>query len=56
MIVFIISIYDKLKTQIWYFSKNSGDALFFNDNMLASAVDKVVTLAGEVCSKGNSRL
>ena len=48
MIVFIISIYDELKTQIWVFRESSSDAIIVYDNMLASALDKVVTFASEV--------
>ena len=41
MIVFITSIYDKLNSLIWYFIKVAVT------RMLANALDKVVTFAGE---------
>ena len=37
-----------LKTQIWYFIKVAVTPLFLYDNMLESALDKVVAFAGEV--------
>ena len=43
MIVFTVSIYD-------------SDAIILYDNMPASAMDKVVTFAGEVLFGGKSRL
>ena len=48
MIVFIVLIYDELKTQIWCFVNVAVTRLFFYDNMSASALDKVVTFADEV--------
>ena len=45
-IVFITSVYDVLKTKIWYFIKVAGDAVLLCDNLPSSALDKVVTFAG----------
>ena len=48
MIVFITSIYDVLKTQIKYFIKVAVTLFILYDEVRTSAVDKVVTVAGEV--------
>ena len=48
MIVFLTSIYDELNTQNWHFIKVAVTRLFLYDNMPPSALDKVVTFAGEV--------
>ena len=50
-IVFINSIYDVLKTQNWYFIKVSIDTIVLYDNMPASALNSVVTSAGDVLSQ-----
>ena len=52
-IVFITSIYDVLKTQIWYFINVAVTVLYWDDNMPASARDKVVTFAGDVLFERN---
>ena len=48
MIVVIVSIYDELKMKFWYFCQSCSDVIILNDNVPSSALDKVVTLAGEV--------
>ena len=52
-IVFITSIYDVLKTQIWYFINLAVTPLIWYDNMPASAPNKVVTFAGDVLFERN---
>ena len=52
-IVFITSIYDVLKTQIWYFINVAVTLLIWYDNMPAIARDKVVTFAGDVLFERN---
>ena len=47
-IVFTTSLFDELKMQIWYFIKVAVARYIVYDNMPASALDNVVTLAGEV--------
>ena len=55
MIVFITSIYDKLKTQTCYFINEEGTRLILHDNMPASALDKVVTFASQVLFRKETR-
>ena len=51
-IVFTTSIYDELKAQIWYVI-NVAVTRLCTTTMLASALDKVVTLEVKFCSEGS---